>query len=204
MNIYFYIQKQMAETKLMREGERFPLNNPMCYVASNQMFDVMVEDRPTQTTTSKAPTIPKASLKHLYKCTSSITVIELNITAPPLTPNKRNALVRKYGIINGFWVPRTFNHSFNILITKDRVIIAQSWFKVMNYQVIYRLTHKKFIKWLNAFRAAVASYRTNPKKLFEIFKYQEHCKYGKDIKNMFRYLKDTPMKVELLSKHAVC
>jgi hypothetical protein len=131
-------------------------------------------------------------MNHLYNLIPSITSIELNIktnTENRYSP-KNTSDKKKYNIKNAFWVPRILNHAFNILITDKKVIISQSWFNAMNYKSIYTLSHAQFIKWLDKFRKLIQNYKNKPMQVFQLFKFPK-SKINQDIKNMFKYAKDS-------------
>lgn len=188
--------------KLRRQFKR---NHPMCYITSNKIFQDMTDSRKASMSSGRKrcckfthDMILKKSVNYLYKLTPSITSIEINIASCRKSDGDR----KKYNIANKFWVPRIFNHAFNVLILDNRVIIAQSWFRVMNYQIIYTLTHGQFIKWLDKLRYLVKNYNKSPKKLFAFFKFPPH-KIDSDLKNMFKYANDSKnIKISFLANYS--
>jgi hypothetical protein len=175
--------------------------DPQCYKTANIVFKKMSEHKNVYTKSVHDKLVLKKSMTHLYNLVSSITVIELNINSNE-KKSKLNAKTRRdYDIKNSFWVPRIFNHAFNILITKKRVYIAQSWFKVMGYKVIYDLTHSQFISWLDKFRTAVSNYNHKPVALFNLFKYPSHK--IKQMEPLFKYIKKSKgVNIKFLSSHS--
>src|SRR5437764_931210 len=126
-----------------------PVNKPQCYETANCIYNAL-----------KSHFIEKenASIDYLYELKPSFTVIEIHISldkSENIKPKSAEAAAirKKYNIKNGFWIPRVFNHSFNIFIRKKFVYIAQSWFRVSNYKIKYKLTHSEFIKWLDKFKS---------------------------------------------------
>lgn len=66
---------------------------------------------------------------------------------------------------------RLFVHSFNII--KDKLtIIAQSWFKKQLYHEIYKLDD--ITLFLKILENRLNSFKENPKKLFDLFKYEDN------------------------------
>jgi hypothetical protein len=187
----YNIENQFNEIK-----NSFSKNNTMCYTTSNEMFNKMTQGGKKCSRSHHDTIILKSSMSHLYNLIPSVTSIELNIaTSVSNKKSKKNIDIRKkYSIESMFWVPRILNHSFNIIITPKKVIISQSWFKIMNYKVIYELNHKNFILWLDDFRDKIKNYKNAPMKVFDLFKFP-HSKINDDIKNMFKYAKDSPKSI---------
>ena len=188
----YSIEKRFNEIK-----KTFGKNNTMCYSTANEMFSKMSSVSKRCSKSHHDTIILKASMSHLYKLIPSITSIELNITTS-LSPKKsqKNIDIRKkYNIKSTFWVPRILNHSFNIIITPKKIIISQSWYKIMNYKVIYELSHKSFLIWLDDFRSKIKNYKNDPIAVFDLFKFP-HSKIDNDIKNMFKYAKDSKKSIK--------
>jgi hypothetical protein len=185
------IEKQFNKTKKTLDN-----NKTMCYTTSNEMFNKMSIGNKKCSKSHHDSIILKSSMTHLYKLIPSITSIELNITTS--VSNKKSPknidIRKKYNIKSMFWVPRILNHAFNIIITPKKVIISQSWFKIMDYKVIYELNHKKFIIWLDNFREKIKNYKNDPIAVFDLFKFP-HSKINDDIKNMFKYAQDSPKSI---------
>jgi hypothetical protein len=171
-------------------------NKTMCYMTANDIFNKMSTGNKKCSKSNNESIILKSSMTHLYKLIPSITVIELNIkTSSGKKTSPKNINIRKkYNIKSMFWVPRILNHAFNIIITKKKVIISQSWFKIMDYKVIYELNHKQFIVWLDDFRNKIKNYKNAPIDVFDLFKFP-HSKINDDIKNMFKYAQDSPKSI---------
>ena len=162
-------------------SKRFNGDKPQCYKTANTVVDKFNKNI-LYKLTNKNVTLVKRDMPHLYNLMPSITVIELNIVACSVkscpiiksasdNPDScdKNSLLAKYNIANRFWIPRIFNHSFNILITEETVIISQSWFRFMNYKKIEELSHLEFIKWLDRLRSSIKTFHKKPKQLFKIF-----------------------------------
>ena len=171
----------------------------MCYKTAEKVLVAVASKANVKKIQQKnIESVNKACFYHLYKCSPSITTLEINLSRGGSA--NYNDVREKYNIKNRFWVPRIFNHSFNILITEKKVIISQSWFKTMSYKIIYDFSHAKFIAWLDKFRMYVKNFTKNPVLLFKHLKY---TKFGADMKNMIKYAKDTSdMKIKILIKYA--
>lgn len=172
------------------EKRKLPKGRPQCYITANIVYDnLSKKDKCITSTHDKM--ILKASMRHLYKLTPSINVIELNIIEPYKRKNSPK-------LKNSFWIPRIFNHSFNILILEKNVIISQSWFRIHNYKVIEKLSHSQFLKWLDVFRANVNNYLNDPIYLFSMF-HNNHPD-----KDLIHHIKTSSkkMKIEFLLKYS--
>ena len=184
------------ENRFNKIKNSFGKNNPTCYTTSNEMLDKMMRGKKKCSKSHHDTIILKASMVHLYKLIPSVTSIELNIITDLSHKKapKNNIIRKKYNIGSAFWVPRILNHAFNIIITPKKVIISQSWFRIMNYKVIYELSHKRFIMWLDEFRSKIKNYKNAPMEVFNLFKFPK-AKIEADIKNMFKYAKDSPKSI---------
>jgi hypothetical protein len=133
------------------------------------------------------------TLDSLYGLARSLSMIEIHLTAHD--PRDPMVVRAKYNIKNRFWIPRIFVHSFNILVTKKRVYVGQSWFRVSDYKIIHRFSHPRFIRWLDRLKRRIARYNTNPRALFDMFGYfdmvgTDHST-ARDTERLFDYIKDT-------------
>lgn len=161
---------------------------PQCYETAEIMFNSIKSENKERKIYKSKNKIKKSSLNHLYKLMPSFTTIELNIEQK-VPVNRKKDIMKKYGIKNRFWIPRVFNHSFNILITKKYVILSQSWFKVMNYKIIDKMSHESFLEWLDIFRESIKNYNNKPSNLFSLFRFFEMSKiHPKDFK-ILNYIK---------------
>lgn len=163
--------------------KKIPSDKPQCYITSNMMVDKLLKGK-LHTNKGEGRCIKKVDLKHLYGLKNSITSIEINIIDKEA--KSKDKILEKYKIKNRFWIPRIFNHAFNIMILDDKVVISQSWFRFMNYKVIHEFTPKQFINWLDNFLVLVKCYNVDPKKLLRAL-----CDTkAKTIeKSMIRYIK---------------
>jgi hypothetical protein len=163
-----------------------PSNKPQCYETANCIYNALKPHFSEQ---------ENATIDDLYNLKPSFTVIEIHISLAkseniqPKSPEAA-AVRKKYNIKNGFWIPRVFNHSFNVFIRKKFVYIAQSWFRVSNYKIKYKLTHPEFIEWLNNFKSALNNYNNDPEALFNIFKYFKMSPNDQDTRNLILYIKE--------------
>lgn len=162
--------------------DKIPKGKIQCYESA----DIMLKSYSKKFTMYKGinSTIPKNNIKHLYGIKDSITTIEINIVNRKI--ENKDLVLKKYNIKNRFWVPRLFNHSFNIFIKDDKIVIAQSWFRVMNYKIIYEFDKVQFCKFLDKLRTMLKMYNKAPQKLFKLFKYD--VKKDADIKNLIKYI----------------
>jgi hypothetical protein len=161
--------------------QKIPKNKPQCYDAAEQMFQAFNFGK--KITEKKQNILAVNTLKHLYDVKPSITTIELNIISSDI---KRTSNMK----LSKFWIPRIFNHSFNVLIIKDKIFIAQSWFRYANYRVIYEFTNtKEFIEWLDQFKSMLKNYNKNPRALFKLFKYNKNLPLFNIIKNNVKTFK---------------
>jgi hypothetical protein len=150
-----------------KKKKTLPKKQPQCYVTANLMYTAVSDGKKMCSKSVRDAIVLKKSMAHLYKLIPSITVVELNIQTDDVLDAPK--IRKEWGIKNKFWLPRLFNHSFNILILKDEVIIAQSWFRFMDYKIIKRFKHTQFIEWLDTFRKLVKDYKNNPGQLFQFF-----------------------------------
>lgn len=177
-------------------------NLPQCYETANYIYDQMRPYFHEKIYTSDA--INDLSLiNELYKLQPSLTIIEIHMYINSKDYQDPVKIRKQYNIKNRFWIPRVFNHSFNILIRHKHVYIAQSWFRVSNYKIIYKLNHVEFIEWLNKFKYAIEHYGTDPYALFNLFKYFKMMPNDNDIRNLTKYIKDQHLKGNTVNTHLI-
>jgi hypothetical protein len=165
-----------------------PSNLPQCYETANIVYDKMVEVSKSMKPNPLFNEVKNPTMSALYELNQSLSVIEINIKINKISGSVDN-IRKQYNIKNKFWIPRIFNHSFNILILENMVIISQSWFKVSDYKIIHSFTFAEFIIWLDDFTNALKDYGTNPKALFDLFKYFVLKENDTDVLNLFKYIK---------------
>ena len=102
--------------KFKKASRKIKKSETMCYITSEEIFNKMTIKKKCKK--SICTMILKKDVSHLYNITPSITNISVNISDKrKLTEIQRSEIRKKYNISNRFWVPRVFNHAFNILIT---------------------------------------------------------------------------------------
>ena len=178
-----------------------PTDKPQCYSTANCIFDQMKD---------KFFEKEEMTFDDLYNIGPSLSVIEIHISIAKSENIKTKsieaeAIRKQYDIKNRFWIPRIFNHSFNIFIRKKYVYIGQSWFRVSNYKIKYKMKHKKFIKWLDRLKYALENYSVEPETLFNLFKYFDMAPDDQDTKNLLTFIKDAEygLETELIIKTLV-
>ena len=123
-----------------------------CYQTANFMFDAY-EGHPTEIYQDMPVSVPCCY------------VVEIEITDPSLGETSR----KEAGIVNTFYFPRLFCHAFNIESDGTTVRIYQSWFKVMEYQLVHVFDCWEFGGWWATLRFAIENFAKDPMNLFFLF-----------------------------------
>lgn len=87
--------------------------------------------------------------------TIEIEIVDLNYTGPK----------------KGFFIPRLFNHTFNLDLNKLK--FCQSWFMEFQYTCFMRFRNKRWLKlWLEDLTLNLQDFKDNPTDLFTFLGYK--------------------------------
>jgi hypothetical protein len=192
---------------------RLPQNLPQCYHTANLLYDqLLAGDRFVREQHFDNLNHLREMLPMAHQTLTS--VVEINIALHENWEPKETAaeLRDRFQVHNTFWVPRIFNHSFNIFMYPDsrgdhHVLVGQSWFRVSNYDIITTFPNKQaLLDWISKLESRLRKYKQEPAALFDLFRFFEFPGQTRDSSaNLFRLITeiDAELHVDLSIKAAV-
>lgn len=144
----------------------------MCYISSHQTHKKILNRDPIKVINVGQP----GTLSNYdFNSKNKIYTLELEIF-------DKNVNVKK----KGFFIPRLFMHSFNIIYNNDsKWSICQSWFKEFDYSCSIEFdTKDELNNWIDGLVKLMKNFKDNPKELFSYFGYKSFNKLSDMLKHL--------------------
>lgn len=170
--------------------QQLPKKCPQCYSTSYEVFDKMS----ARDIKNRDKRVSEGTLDDFVNISDEmvgVVEISINIDSNSKHYGDPAGLRHKYKIKNTFWIPRVFLHAFNIVVNGPYVDVWQSWFRVSDYALIWRMPRDEFPGWIRGLNRAINNFGNDPAALFNMFEYEKLSQLlpkNSDVNNLYKLI----------------